>query len=201
MAATRIALGVNRMADSERTLVIVEPRLRACRFSQLSGGDLFVFMHGSGSCIALKVVDPTGNDDPLLMPFGPAFPGELDGPYLLPRQNADVISFGKEYVLKLPTHAEGWSQSEPDRETLCILITTEGYFIRANSADRPGEFRPCYVDLTTGRIQANENGLHREFTRPRGASGIAIEWEMVTTEPEPRLIFAQRSIHAVNEVP
>ena len=85
MAALGFALGVNGMADSERTVVTVEPRLRACRFSQLSAGDLFVFMHGSGSCMALKVVDPTGNDDPLIMPFGPAFPGELDGPYLLPR--------------------------------------------------------------------------------------------------------------------
>jgi hypothetical protein len=187
---------VNGVAGKEGVVMTAEPHLRICRFSQLSPGDLFVYVHDNGSCIALKVVDPTANDEPLLLPFGPQLPSGLDRSNLLSQQSTDVISFGKAYVLKLPARAEGWSRSEPDQETLCILATDESYFIRANSAGQRGEFRPCYVDLMTGRIHAKDNGWQGEFIRPRGASAVAVEWELMTTEPEPRLIFAQRPIHA-----
>jgi hypothetical protein len=56
-------------------------------------------MHDNGACVALKAIDPTQNGEPLLFPFGPAFPSGCDGAYLLPRQHVNVISYGKDYVL------------------------------------------------------------------------------------------------------
>jgi len=167
------------------------PKLRFCRFEELVSGDLFIYMHDKGSCVALKVVDPTQNDEPLLFPFGPAFPSGSDGSYLLPRQHVDVISYGKDYVLQLPSGERGWSQSEPAADVLCLLASDSGYFIRANCADRFGEFRPCFIDLKTGSILATDQGLASAFIRPRGPSAIAIEWQLITPEPEPRVIFSQ----------
>jgi hypothetical protein len=181
------------MADKERTVITVEPWLRSCRFNQLTAGDLFIYMHDNGSCIGLKVVDPTDNDEPLLLPFGPTFPNGLDGPYLLPRQNANVISFGKEYVLKLPVHAEGWSQLEPTKKHSAFLQLAKHISFEQIVLIDPVTFRACYVDLMTGRIQVKENGWHREVMRPPGAMGVALEWGLMTTEPEPRVIFAQRA--------
>lgn len=50
--------------------------------------------------------------------------------------------------------------------------------------------------MSTGLIQASAEGLQDRFTRPAGAGVVAVEWELVTVEPKPRLIFAQRSAPA-----
>jgi hypothetical protein len=145
---------------------------------------------------------PTHNGEKLIVPFGPAFPCLLNAPNLLPAMQTDVVSFGKDYVLRFPSSAEGWSGSEPSANVLCILKTREGCYLRVNFAPRAGEFVPCYIDISTGLIHANTGGLQHRFTRPTGEAVIAVEWELVTMEPKPRLIFAQRSARGeLNDVP
>jgi hypothetical protein len=52
----------------------------------------------------------------LIVPLGPRFPDGLDRPSLVGMPAANVISFGKEYVLRLPTRPEGWRLDAPDPE-------------------------------------------------------------------------------------
>jgi hypothetical protein len=171
----------------------IEPILRLCEFEELSPGDLFVYFHDNGSCMALKAEDPTQNGEKLIVPLGPAFPNSVNGPCLLLERQVNVISFGKDWMLRFASHAEGWSRSEPSVNVPCILKTRDGCYLRANFASRIPEFVPCYIDMSTGLIQSSTDGLQDRFTRPAGAGVVAVEWELMTVEPKPRLIFAQRS--------
>jgi hypothetical protein len=171
----------------------IEPTLRFCRFEQLSSGDLFVYMHDDGSCIALKVEDPHQNGEKLILPFGPAFPKPLDGPNFVPWQPMDVISFRKDYILQLPAHPGGWSKFEPTENILCILMTDKEYYLRTNFVPLSREFRPAYVDMSTGLIHVDSQRMQSGYTRPTGVRAVAMEWTLITTETEPRIIFSQTS--------
>jgi hypothetical protein len=171
----------------------IEPKLQLCKFEELSPGDLFIYFHDNGSCVALKAEDPTQNGEKLVIPFGPAFPRSVNGPCLLEGPQTNVISFGKDFILRFSSYAEGWSASEPTENTVCILKTRDRFFLRANFSPRIAEFLPCYIDMSTGLINADTEGLQDRFTRPRGIWAVAVEWELLTIEPEPRLIFAQRA--------
>jgi hypothetical protein len=50
--------------------------------------------------------------------------------------------------------------------------------------------------MSTGLIVANTDGLQNRFVRPSGAWAVAMEWELITKEAKPRLIFGQRSVGA-----
>jgi hypothetical protein len=173
----------------------IEPTLRLCEFEELLPGDLFIYFHDNGSCVALKAEDPTQNGEKLIVPLGPTFPNSVNGPYPLPGRQINVISFGRDWILRFPSRADGWSRSEPSANVPCILKTRDGCYLRANFSSRTAEFLPCYIDMSTGLIQASTEGLQYQFTRPAGAGVVAVEWELMTVEPKPRLIFAQRSLH------
>ena len=190
MATTGVPLGIGNF---RRLVVKIEPKLRLCEFEELLPGDLFIYFFDNGSCVALKAEDPTQNGEKLIVPLGPTFPNSLDGPYPLQGRQINVISFGKDWILRFPSHAEGWSSSEPSANVPCILKTRDGCYLRANFSPRIAEFLPCYIDISTGLIHANTEGLQDQFTRPAGGGVVAVEWDLMTTEPKPRLIFAQRS--------
>lgn len=190
MATTGVPLEVGSFRG---VALKIEPKLRLCEFEELSSGDLFIYFHDNGSCMALKAEDPTQNGEKLIVPLGPAFPNSVNGPYLLVGRQINVISFGKDWILRFPSHAEGWSRSEPGVNVPCILKTRDGCYLRANFSSRIAEFLPCYMDMSTGLIHASTGGLQDRFTRPAGAGMVAVEWELMTVEPKPRLIFAQRA--------
>jgi hypothetical protein len=145
----------------------------------------------------LKAEDPDQNGEKLVLPFGPKFPEMSDGPNLLPWRAMDVISFGKDYVLRLPPYAGGWSKTEPPENVLCMLVTDKKCYLRSNFVPMSNGSGPCYIELHTGLIHVDGQSFHGGYTRPRGVRAVAIEWEMVTTEAKPRVIFAQRSTQAV----
>lgn len=199
MATTSVPFAIGDFRGVE---LKIEPKLRLCEFEELSPGDLFIYFHDNGSCVALKVEDPTQNGEKLIVPFGPAFPRSLNGPNLLQGRQENVISFGKDYVLRLPSYAEGWSRSEPSANVPCILKTSDSSFLRTNFSPRIEEFLPCYIDMSTGLIHSDTGRLQDQFTRPRGVRAVAVDWELMTTERKPRLIFVQRSSRGEpNEVP
>lgn len=171
----------------------IEPSLRFCSFEELSSGDLFIYVHDNGSCVALKVEDPDQNGQKLVLPFGPAFPRPYDGPNLLRCGGMNVVAFGKDYVLRLPVHPEGWSQLEPAENVLCLLLAERTCFLRANFLPIPNQFAPCYIELCTGLVQVDEQNFRGVYKRPMDLRMVAIEWELMSTELKPRVIFAQPS--------
>jgi hypothetical protein len=129
--------------------MLVTPSLSVTRFAQLKPGDLFISQFGEMSFVALAAADPDG--DLLMVPLGPHFPDGLDGPSLVGSSGANVISFGKEYGLRLPARPGSWRLTPPDAGTHCIVAAEGGPFVRANFV-APPNYKPCYVSFDTGKI-------------------------------------------------
>lgn len=169
---------------------MVVPTLGVTRFAQLAPGDLFLALFGSNdSCVAMVAEDPSANGEKLLVPLGPRFPGGIAGPTLISPPGVTVVSFGKNYTLRLPVRAEAWAGAAPPPETVCILVTSSGSYFRVDAGPAPGRHY-CYVDIATGRINLTGQGLSQQYAPPAGISAFAVEWEIVTDEPEPRRILA-----------
>jgi hypothetical protein len=167
----------------------IDPKVAVMRFQQLSPGDLFIYPYTEGSCVAMQVVDPTSDGDILMLPLGPIFPPGFSCPSLIHGPAATVISFGKEYVLRLPCRANGWLIGPPSFDKHCIAITQTGAYIRANCRPPESGFHACYVDMATGVVHATGSGRFQEFAPPPGVLAFAVEWEIVTDEQEPRVIL------------
>jgi hypothetical protein len=167
----------------------IEPKLTITRFAQLAAGDLFIFEHPHGSCVALVASDPTQNGEKLVLSLGPSLPAGAIGPTLYGGVRATTVSFGKEFILRLPSRASGWCEREPPPETPSILVMGGAAYVRANRVPNP-QFQPCYVNVETGVIFTRGQGLVEEFVRPPGSALFAVEWQLVTTESEARMILA-----------
>jgi hypothetical protein len=164
----------------------ITPKLKVDRFAQLASGDLFIFTHENGSCVALKVEDPANDGDKLILPLGPTFPAKIICPTLVGPQSMTVISFERDYILQLPPQASGWLTNEPSPDKHCLVVTDNGIYIRANWS-RPDEpFRACYVDIKSGSIRANAS----QYAKPVGTPAYAIEWALLTNEKDPRAILS-----------
>lgn len=164
----------------------VQPVLKVDRFAQLAPGDLFIFNHNNGSCMALKVADPANDGDKLILPLGPTFPAGISGPTLMSPQDMTVVSFGKDYTLKLPTEATGWVVSEPAPNLHCFVVNERGVYARANFAPPGKSFRWCFVEIGSGSILSKESS----YIVPASPRAYAIEWALVTDEAEPRAIVS-----------
>ncbi len=159
----------------------------ATRFAQLKPGELFIFPHHAGSCVALAVGDPTDVGVTLALPLGPTLPPGMAQPTLVAPESMTVISFGTDYVLRLPCVASGWVLAEPSPDISSILLADGDTYLRANFAARSHGFRPCYIDIKRGEIQADQ--ARREYTIPNGIKAFAIEWEILTIERKARVIL------------
>jgi hypothetical protein len=171
--------------------VNITPVLTATRFSQLKPGELFIFASETASAVALTVADPTSDGDVFMVPLGPAAPREMVARIVAPRQ-MDVLSFGTDYEVRLPADPAGWSVDVPPAEKLCFVLCAQGLYLRANFDPNPAGFKACYVDMKDGRILASADRIDSAFLIPRGISGYAIEWTLLTKESEPRAILASR---------
>jgi hypothetical protein len=166
------------------------PKLNIDRFAQLSAGDLFIFAHDAGACVAIKVMDPNSDGDTLVLPLGPAFPPNIICPTLMAPQGLTAISFEKDYTLRLPSLPRGWLAHEPAPDKHCLVVTQKGVFIRANWSAPNDQFRPCYVDIDSGAVVASSGG-YRQYPKPAGIAAYAIEWTLLTNEKDhPRVILA-----------
>jgi hypothetical protein len=168
----------------------IVPSVTVARFEQLSPGDLFIYPHGEGSWVAMKVEDPTRDGDKLMLVIGPTFPAGLSWPSLVQAPTATVISFGKEYILRLPSEASGWMAGSPAPDKCCIGVTEKGAYARASFRPAQSGFQACYVDMATGMIEARGTGRSLSFALPPGILTFAVAWELLTSEKEPRVILA-----------
>ena len=164
------------------------PALRTARFAQLKPGDLFLW---PGICVALKVYDPHA-DEHVILPIGPSMPNdEMTYPTLIRDPGLTVASFGRDYCVRLPPDASGWESSEPAPELTSLAVSDSGgVFIRCNHDTRPRQFRPCYVDLSSGEICMVGTGRSGSFARPAGTLAYATQWELLTCEDPPRTILS-----------
>ena len=167
------------------------------RFAKLEPADLFLFFDESGAFFALLATDPTQNGERYIAPFS-AVLSQHRGPTLMVPKNSTVISFGKEYSLRLPSDASGWRVERPSDDVPCILITDDGRrYLRVNPVpnylggiDQPA----CYVDMKSGVINAYGSGIFQQIVQPAGIIAFAVKWEILTTEKEPRLIITQPDV-------
>ncbi len=168
----------------------IVPALKVTRFAQLEPGELFIFHHTEGSCVAIVAADPIENDEKIPVALGPSLPRSINYPSLIPGIPGAVICFGKDYLIRLPVHANGWLNAPPGPEKHCILVTEQGTYIRANFNLQQNPYRECYIDIATGMIFSEGSGPFQRYATPRGSHAFATEWEITTSESEPRVILA-----------
>jgi hypothetical protein len=169
------------------------PQVTVARFAQLKTGDLFAYEHSGGPCIGMVVEDSSQDDGKLLLPLGPNLPPEMKWPTLQTPRAFTAISFGKDFALRLPVQPHGWAFTQPPPTTRAILVADGRAYFIANfgyNTDDANAYRACFVEMATGTIPATGSGHFQEYARPSGTPAFAIEWEIVTTEKEPRVILA-----------
>lgn len=160
------------------------PYVHVSRFAQLNAGDLFLLLDGDCRCVALCVDNPSDNDK-LMVPIGPNLPSHIKGPSLLEGSRATVISFGKNFSVRLPVEPDSWMDSEPSNNAPTLAVTDEGgIYLRAQFAGFGSQPVYCFVNIADGAICSNGNS----YTSPKGIKAYAIAWEFITTEATPRVI-------------
>jgi hypothetical protein len=148
----------------------IVPELIVTRFEQLTPGDLFIFLIREESYIALAAKEKSGDGKNLVLVLGPQFPEGINAPHLFPWTAATVVSFAKEFQLRLPTDPHHWSTLPPGPEQHCVLLSANVPYFRANYSPYPGRFQPCYVRVSDGTI---------EYGIPTGIAAFAVDWEIV----------------------
>lgn len=153
----------------------VFPRVISKRFSQLERGDLFILLENDERYVALKCFDPADGGDELILLLGPNLPDDLGPPpRLIGEQMMTVMSFGQDYVLRLPTSPEGWMADTPPPATPTILLADDKPYFRANAGHRPGQFRATWVEISSGLASRSA---------PAGIKAFAVKWELLIREP------------------
>jgi hypothetical protein len=170
----------------------ITPAMKAGRIAKLDFGDLFLLIESKQPCVALAVTDGDESSEKLAILLGPTFPLGLTGPFLVPLRSATAISFGKDFVVRLPVQADAWSETMPPEDSHPLLVADEGVYVRANFG-HSGVFAACYADLATGRICVAGSGGGRRYVPPPGIGAFAVRWEIVTSEPQPRTILSYPS--------
>lgn len=170
------------------------PNLNATRFSKLEPGELFLFADNNAPVLGLAAKDPVQDNDVVTVILGGTINPNSIGRILGPR-DGEVLSYGKEYVLRLPAEPQGWTVAPPEADKLCFVVcrqasTEQRLLLRANFS--PDDiFRPCYVDMKDDRILTSSSQLRPSYLIPRDFIGYAVKWSILTKETEPRVILSQ----------
>jgi hypothetical protein len=117
------------------------PSVKIDRLEQIKPGELFIFLHDGGSCFALMAQDPKKKGETAILPLDPT------GASLLQTQVGTTVSFGKDYIIKLPSAQDAWVERDP--LAFCLAVTTEQVYFRP----KPGSpFGECLVQAADGVI-------------------------------------------------
>lgn len=108
----------------------ISPRLRTARLPQADPGDLFIVRDDTGSYVAFAVKGPHEGDR-LVLVLGPPSPEVPEVPVLTNFSSGTVVvSFGKEYTLRLPCDVKAWLPAEP-RVGQCVVLSGDKLYVRA----------------------------------------------------------------------
>lgn len=150
------------------------PKVTIDRFAKLNPGDIFVYLHSGGSCLALKVVAEDDSNAQLVLPLGPIYPPNILGPRLFRPAEFTAISYGKDYTLRLPGPTSAWRQDVPTEEVFCLAVDSDETYFRA-SFGPPGDFRPCFVRASDGCLI---------YTSLPNIRAYVVEWKITVGEGE-----------------
>jgi hypothetical protein len=171
----------------------VTPLLTSCEFAKLDPGDLFALRRGSGSYISLAVKDPNVSEKVMLI-LGPASSDAPKVPLLMRLSpQTRVVSFAKDYRLRLPCVPETWLNVEPPEGSQCLVLTADNLCMRANFRGAYDTVL-CYVDVREGLLLRDGNG---NFANPTGDRAYTSEWALLTMEEEAREILVVSPAHNV----
>jgi hypothetical protein len=174
--------------------VRTSPKLRASRFAQIKPGELFILVRRSQRYVGLKAHDCTcaaGDEgEHLLLPIGPSLPDGMTFPTLINDPAATVVSFGQDYIVRLPTGPGDWFDDEPPEAVFALALTEDSIFLRCNFSPVPGHFRACYVNLSDGEICGVGSGSNAHYIAPPGIKAYATRWELETDENPRRTVLS-----------
>ncbi len=161
------------------------PAVKSMQLAQLEPGDLFIIHDDTGSYVALAVKDPN-QGGPLQLVIGPATKEVSEPPILTVfPSHITVVSFAKEYILRLPCDTKAWLPIEPPTGP-CVILSGDKFYMRARYGGG-GRVTPTYVSIKDGLLVANASG---HFMRPRDDCAYAIQGSFLTAEKEPREIIS-----------
>ena len=169
----------------------ITPNLVATRFAELNSGDLFVCPDEAGPYVAILTTDPTANGNKLALRLGPTFEPNTQFPALKScPPSLTVLSFGKDYSLRLPCNTSGWLNTEPS-EGPCLLLEQDKLFLRGLVGFYGVRPTLCYVGVQDGVIYTVRSASGRnELSHPGLECACAVEWAFLTTESLPRVILS-----------
>ena len=166
--------------------------LKVARWNELTAGDLFLFQ--SSELKAVGMICELGVSRRWLC-LGPQFPKQANGPVLREHGlDAPVVSFGKNYNIKLPVKSEDWYEAKavaefPENFHWLLVVGCKTYLrarLRLPQTHHPAAFTAWFVDVKTGGVEINDQ---EQPSMPSGPAAWAANWEIVTTEPAPRTIL------------
>jgi hypothetical protein len=168
----------------------IVPKLTATQFSQLASGDLFMCPDDTGLGIAIVVTDTTADDDKLALLLRPSDKRSTYSPALIGfPSDSPVISFGKDYLLRLPCDTKGWLVTEPSINSPSLLLQNNDLYLRGFFGAYGQQLTPCYVNIQDGKTLVRSGGFQRGFAHP-GRGAYAVEWSLWTTDAKPREILS-----------
>ena len=164
------------------------PDLKVTRYAQLKAGELFLYSHENGLSVAIAVANPLEQGDLYIVSLGPKFPGATTGPTVHSLNGSfSLLSYGSDYVLRLPALPQAWSWEPPAAGLPCLGVDQEDIYIRANAAPPGRGFQPCYISPQAGSDTGSSSGMqYLELRNPI----FALEWEILTSEEKPRTILS-----------
>jgi hypothetical protein len=166
----------------------IAPKLRTARLPQTDPGDLFIVRDDTGSYVALVVKGPHDGDR-LVLVLGPPSPEVPEVPFLTNFSSGTVVvSFGKEYTLRLSCDVTAWLPAEP-KVGQCVVLSDDKVYVRG----RYRQFNQAiyaYVGIDDGLLVVNRSG---QFAHPSSRSddcAYAVECVFLTVEKDPRVILS-----------
>ena len=135
----------------------IAPSVRSSRFTQLDPGDLFIGHYETGSYVGLAVKDPhtlrdTNATDKMVLLLGPASPSFPKVPIFINFPGrAPVVSFAKDYKVRLPSDRNAWLDTEPRNEHHCLVLAEDALYMKALLQTGIRAI-PVYISIKDGRL-------------------------------------------------
>lgn len=167
------------------------PELLPTRSAQLNAGDLYLYRHDGGASVGFMCIDPAMDGDRCEMALGPTFPSGTKGPHLLASRECSAVSFGPNFRLILPVSPTAWHYTAPPSDCHCVAVNDQAIFFRANWERHGDQYRPCYIDIQTGKVHAAIFGT-RGYTEPPGIRAYAAEWILALPGEEGAVIYSYK---------
>jgi hypothetical protein len=169
--------------------MVIAPKLRAARLPQADPGALFLVRDDTGSYVALAVKGPHEGDR-LVLVLGPPSPEVPEVPVLTNFSlDTVVVSFGKEYTLRLPCDVKAWLPAGP-RVGQCVVLSGDKVYVRGRYYRQFNQAIHVYVGIEDGLLVVNRSG---EFAHPSGRSddcAYSVDCAFLTVEKDPRVILS-----------